>query len=116
MVVATPDTQRGERQALAQALPTATRAALELEELDAADYLEGMAARLRREGAAVSTEVRRGDTSSALAEEAAEPDVGLVVLATRGLAGVQAIWAGSVTARLLARTRAPILLLRAHES
>jgi nucleotide-binding universal stress UspA family protein len=116
MVVATPGTERGERQALAQALPTATRAALELEELDAGEYLEGIAARLRGEGAAVTTEVRRGDTSSALADEAAEPEVGLVVLATRGLAGVQAIWAGSVTARLLARTHAPILLLRTHES
>jgi nucleotide-binding universal stress UspA family protein len=115
MVVATPGTQRGERQALAQVLPTATRAALELEELDACEYLEEMAANLRREGASVSTEVRRGDASTALADEAAEPDVGLVVLATRGLAGMQAIWAGSVTARLLARTRAPILLLRTHE-
>ncbi len=36
----------------------------------------------------------------------------LVVVATHGRAGVQAFWAGSVTARLLARTRAPILLLR----
>jgi nucleotide-binding universal stress UspA family protein len=116
MVVATPGTQRPERQALGQALPTATRAALELEEQDAAEYLESVASRLRREGASVTTEVRRGDASSALADEAAEPDVGLVVLATRGLAGVQAIWAGSVTARLLARTRAPILLLRTHES
>ena len=116
MVVATPGTTRGELQALAQVMPTATRAALELEEADASDYLEGVAARLRRVGAAVSTEVRRGDTSSALADEAAEPEVGLVVVATHGRAGVQATWAGSVTARMLARTRAPILLLRRIET
>lgn len=115
MVVATPGTARGERQVLAQVLPTATRAALELEEDEASDYLEGVAARLRGTGVAVSTEVRRGETSSALADEAAEPGVGLVVVATHGRAGVQAIWAGSVTARLLARTRAPILLLRMIE-
>jgi nucleotide-binding universal stress UspA family protein len=115
MVVATASTARGERQAIAQAMPTATRAALELEEAEAGDYLESVAARLRRAGAAVSAEVRRGDTSSALADEAAEPGVGLVVVATHGRAGVQAIWAGSVTARLLARTRAPILLLRMIE-
>src|SRR5207248_1139282 len=36
----------------------------------------------------------------------------VMVVATHGRAGVQAIWAGSVTARLLARTRAPVLLLR----
>jgi nucleotide-binding universal stress UspA family protein len=116
MVVATPGTARGELQAIAQALPTATRAALELEEEEANEYLENVAGRLRRGGVAVTTEVRRGDTPSALADEAAEPGVGLVVVATHGRAGVQAIWAGSVTARLLARTRAPILLLRMIET
>ena len=52
---------------------------------------------------------RRGHSVS---DEAAGPGGGLVVVATHGRAGVQAIWAGSVTARLLARTRAPVLLLR----
>src|SRR5437763_135866 len=103
---------RAERQALAQALPLATRATLDLEGEEARRYLEGVADRLRAGGTAVSTEVRRGDTPSALADEAAEAGVGLVVVATHGRAGVQAIWAGSVTARLLARTLAPVLLLR----
>jgi nucleotide-binding universal stress UspA family protein len=115
MVVATSGTVRGEQQAIAQALPTATRATLELIEAEAGDYLASVAAGLARGGARVSTEVRRGDTTTALADEAAEPGVGLVVAATHGRAGVQAIWAGSVTARLLARTRAPILLLRMIE-
>jgi nucleotide-binding universal stress UspA family protein len=115
MVVPTPETTRGELQAIAQALPTATRAVLELEEAEASDYLEDAAARLRSAVVTVTTEVRRGDTPSALVDEAAEPGVGLVVVATHGRAGVQAIWAGSVTARLLARTRAPILLLRMIE-
>jgi len=39
----------------------------------------------------------------------------LVVVATHGRVGVQAIWVGSVTARLLGRTRAPLLLLRTIE-
>lgn len=115
MVVATPGTVSGERQALYQSLPVATRAALDLEEQEGCDYLERAAARLRGMGVPVTTEVRRGDTSSALADEAAEPGVGLVVVATHGRAGVQAIWAGSVTARLLTRTRAPLLLLRMIE-
>lgn len=115
MVVATSSTVRGERQALAQALPTATRATLELEEAEGQEYLEEVAQRLRTAGMAVTTEVRRGDTLNALADEAGEPGVGLVVVATHGRVGVQAIWAGSVTARLLARTRAPLLLLRMIE-
>jgi nucleotide-binding universal stress UspA family protein len=114
-VVATPATVSGERQVVAQTLPAATRAALDLEETEATEYLEGAASRLWRTGVATSTEVRRGDAPHALADEAAEPGVGLVVVATHGRAGVQALWTGSVTARLLARTRAPILLLRTIE-
>jgi nucleotide-binding universal stress UspA family protein len=60
--------------------------------------------------------VCRGDTLSALAAEAAETGVGLVVMATHGRAGVQAIWAGSVATRLLARARVPLLLLRMIEA
>jgi nucleotide-binding universal stress UspA family protein len=115
-VVATPGTMSGDRQAVAQVLPAATRVALDLEEAEANEYLESAATRLRSTGISVTTEVRRGDASHALAGEAAEPGVGLVVVATHGRAGVQAIWAGSVTARLLARTRSPILLLRTIET
>ena len=116
MVVATPGTVSGDQQAVAQTLPAATRVALDLEESEASEYLEGAAERLRAVGVPVTTEVRRGDAPHALADEAAEPGVGLLVVATHGRAGVQAIWAGSVTARLLARTHSPILLLRMVET
>ena len=112
MVVPTWGTVQGERQALAQVLPTTTRVVLDLEEEEARLYLELVAQRLRASGVTVTTEVRRGATPVALADEAAEPGVGLVVVATHGRVGVQAIWVGSVTARLLARTHAPLLLLR----
>jgi nucleotide-binding universal stress UspA family protein len=112
MVVATQGTVRGERQASTSLLPAAARAALDLEEQDAGDYLEALAARLRTPTLPITTEVRRGNVPSALAAEAAEPGVGLIVVATHGRAGLQAVWAGSTTAQLLARTRAPVLLLR----
>lgn len=115
MVVATPGTVRSEQQALAHVMPAATRAALELERSESQQYLDTVAERVRSRGVKATTEVRRGDPTSALADEASEPGVGLVVVATHGRAGVQAIWAGSVTARLLSRTRAPLLLLRAIE-
>lgn len=115
MVVATSETIRGNRLAAATLLPTATRAALDLEQRDAATYLDDLAGKLRMTALTVTTEVRRGDTASALADEAAEPGVGLVVLATHGRAGLQATWAGSVAAQLLSRTRAPVLLLRTIE-
>ncbi len=114
MVVATQDTIGGERPS-ATLLPSATREALELEHQEALDYLEGLASGLRVPGLRVTTEVRRGKPHRALADEASEPGVGLVVVATHGRKGLQAIWAGSVIARLLSRTRAPVLLLRTIE-
>jgi nucleotide-binding universal stress UspA family protein len=115
MVVATPGTVRSQQQALAHVMPAATRVALELERSEAQEYLDAVAEKVRSRGVKATTEVRRGNPTSALADEAAEPGVGLVVVATHGRAGVQAIWAGSVTARLLSRTRAPLLLLRSVE-
>ncbi|HEX6508606.1 MAG TPA: universal stress protein [Chloroflexota bacterium] len=114
-VVPTSGTIRGDRVATAILLPTATHQALELEQQEVQNYLEDLAAKLRAEALAVTTEVRRGEPSAALADEATEPDVGLVVVATHGRAGLQAAWAGSVTARLLSRTHAPVLLLRTVE-
>lgn len=115
MVVATLLTARGDRNPAALLLPATSSAMLDLQQDDAQGYLDTLAADLRATGLPVTTEVRRGEPAAALSDEAAEPGVGLVVVATHGRAGVQAIWAGSVTARLLSRTRAPVLLLRTIE-
>jgi nucleotide-binding universal stress UspA family protein len=110
MVVGTQETSP-----TAAMLPTATRAALDWAEEDASTYLEGLSDSLRSAGLSVTTEVRRGRPTNALTEEAKEPGVGLVVVATHGRAGLQAVWTGSVVARILRRTRGPILLLRSVE-
>lgn len=114
MVVPTQDTVRGDRQAVTSLLPAATRATLDLAHRDALSYLSNLAESVQGEhpGMAVTTEVRRGDIPAALVDEAGEPGVGLIVIATHGRAGLQAVWAGSVTAQLLKRVHAPILLLR----
>src|SRR2546423_6397412 len=77
MVVATLGTVRGERQALAQALPMATRAELDLVGEDARRYLDEVADRLRAGGTAAPAHARPGDTLSALADEAAEAGGGV---------------------------------------
>jgi nucleotide-binding universal stress UspA family protein len=115
MVVETMNTLRGDRRAASLVLPSATRRVLDVEEGQARAYLSTLADRLRGEGVVVDTEVRRGDAAEQLAGEATEHKVGLVVAATHGRAGLQAIWAGSTIARLLGRTRAPVLLLRTVE-
>jgi nucleotide-binding universal stress UspA family protein len=109
MVVSTQDR---ERRPAATLLPRTSQAILEMEEHDAAGYLERLAVALRAPDLPITTEVRRGDAASALADEAQEPGVGLVVVATHGRSGLQAIWAGSVSVGLLARTHAPVLLMR----
>lgn len=114
MVVASEDSAHADRPA-ATLLPAATRAVLDMEQQDATRYLGTLSTAHDLPDVPVSIEVRRGSTASALAEEAAEPGVGLVVLATHGRAGVQAIWAGSVAAQVLTRTKAPVLLLRTVE-
>ena len=112
VVVATPETVPTGQQAVATMLPSATRALLDLAEQQAAAYLEGLAKTLRGQGLAVVTEVRRGDAVRQLATDTGEHADALVVVATHGRAGLQAIWSGSVAGRLLARTTAPVLLVR----
>ena len=112
LVVATQGTIRGNRSAVATLLPSAMRALLEAEVAQGEAYLNEQAAALREQGIAVETEVRRGKTSDELNSETIEHNVGLVVAATHGRAGLSAIWAGSVAAGLLSRTAAPVLMLR----
>jgi nucleotide-binding universal stress UspA family protein len=113
-VVPTQETLRGDRQAVGTLLPAATRAELDLEESDTEAYLRALAGGLAS-GAAqvpVTVEVLRGDVGSTLSQRAAGPDVGLVVMATHGRAGLQAVWGGSVAAQFLTQLRVPVLLIR----
>jgi nucleotide-binding universal stress UspA family protein len=115
MVVATSETVAGERLLAATFLPGTTRALLEVQEEQATAYLERLAASIRSAGVPATAEVRRGETVAQLATDTGEHADGLVVVATHGRAGLQAIWSASVAARLLKRTRAPILLVPAIE-
>lgn len=111
MVVPTLETVGGEQLPQATFLPGTTRVLLDSQEEQAGDYLEHLAASVRSTGVPVYTEVRRGSAVAELAADTAEHADGLVVVATHGRAGLQAIWSPSVAARLLKRTQAPVLLV-----
>ena len=111
VVVATPDTLASTQAPTATLLPSTTRALLDLQEKQAVAYLERLADWIRATGVDTIAEVRRGDAVAQLAIDAGEHDDGLVVAATHGRAGLQAIWSPGVAARLLRRTRAPVLLV-----
>jgi nucleotide-binding universal stress UspA family protein len=116
MVVATSSTLSRAQSPAAALMPIATEAILDLEERQATDYLEGLAGTLRSAGIGAVAEVRRGSPVGELAQDTGEHRDGLVVSATHGRAGLQAIWTSSVAGGLLKRTRAPVLLIPIVES
>jgi len=116
MVVATSFTISRTQAPAATFMPMATGALLDLEERQANDYLEQLAETLRDAGIGAIAEVRRGSPVGELAQDRDEHGDGLVVSATHGRAGLQAIWTSSVAGGLLKRTAAPVLLVPIVES
>lgn len=57
----------------------------------------------------VSTRVDHGDPAAQILETAAEENVDLIVMGTHGLTGYEAILMGSVTNKVLHKTRIPVL-------
>jgi len=110
-VVPTVDTVSVEQMASATFMPGASRLVLDVAEEQAHQYLAGLTAVTSARGVRTIPEVRRGEAVTQLATDAGEHADGLVVIATHGRAGLQAIWSRSVAARLLRRTDAPILLV-----
>ncbi len=111
MVVPTLGTVAGEYQPRATFLPGTTRVLLDVQEVQATTYLENLADGLCSADVPTVAEVRRGAPVGELAADVADHADGLVVAATHGRAGLQAIWSTSVATRLLKRTPAPILLV-----
>lgn len=101
-----------EKRPVATFLPGATAAMLNLEAEAAAGYLRGLAGRLRTGfGLEAAYEVRRGDPVAELTKLTGR-DV-LLAMATRGRYGLAGLWEGSISARVLAASRGPVLLVPA---
>jgi nucleotide-binding universal stress UspA family protein len=109
-VVATAGTVRDERRWPARLLPGGARALLDAESRRAAEGLERRGERLTAEGLDVSAAVERGEEAAGLVRAARRFDADLVVLGTRGLSGLAAVWGGSVAARLVERFDGSLLL------
>ena len=116
-IVPTLATIPGERASTALLVPTATAATLDLEEKDARRSLETLATSLRAQGLRVSTHVGRGNPAQGLLEGATQTGAEMIVMATHGRTGLDAVFSGSVASRIVARFSRPILLVRpARES
>lgn len=110
-IVATLATVPADRLATARLTPTATSAALDLEEGTAAAYLDALGERVRAAGVSVVPEVGRGDAVEAVLRIAARSGRHVLALATHGRTGLDALWAGSVGAKVVSRAAAPLLLV-----
>jgi nucleotide-binding universal stress UspA family protein len=111
-VVPTVATVSGERGAAMKLMPSAAAALLDAEAAQAATYLERVGARLREEGVKILMEVGRGEPIRVLLDTVAKQEIDLIVIATHGRSGISAVWAGSVTSRILRYSTRPILLIR----
>ena len=87
--------------------------ATELEEV-AAEYLDRVGRRLRRQGvAALEERVVRGDAAGAIVDQARREPGTLVAMTTHGRSGVGRWVLGSVTDRVVRHATAPVLVVRA---
>lgn len=112
-VVPTLSTLGGERATAARLVPTAAAASLDMEEGEAVRYLEDVAARPLLQGLRINASVMRGDPAQTLLDVAARIAVDMIVMATHGRSGLDAVLSGSVASRIAARFLKPLLLVRA---
>ncbi len=112
-VVPTLATIAGERASTARLVPTATAVSLDLEEREARILLETTASRLRAAGARASVLIRRGEPAHEVLAVALRVNAELIVMATHGRAGLEAVFSGSVASRVVAKFPRALLLVRA---
>jgi len=111
MVIPHPGELTGSEKAASVLLPGATRIKLEMDSAGASDYVAARAAELTAAGVRTSCEASRGDPALAIVRTARRLSADFVVMGTHGRAGTEAFWEGSVAARVIARSRVPLLLV-----
>jgi nucleotide-binding universal stress UspA family protein len=116
LVVETLETLSPKRALSGRLLPAATRAILDLEQRHAEEYLQQKRAECCASDTATSAEVVRGDPVKAVPDLAERIDPGLVVMATHGRAGLEAVLEGSIGPRITDRLGRLLLLIQAHEA
>ena len=84
---------------------------MEREKTAATSYLDAMAAPLRDEGLAVTTEVRSGTAARELLKLSTPTD--LVVVASHGRHGLERLLLGSVAEEVARKAAGPVLITRA---
>lgn len=116
LVIPTLGTLSGGGAATGLLLPTTMRAVLDLAEQGATEYLDTVVKRCRAEGIAARGQVARGDPVPAILDVAEKLPADLIVAATHGRAGLEAVLSRSVSARVAERVACPIWLIRVSDT
>jgi nucleotide-binding universal stress UspA family protein len=95
--------------AYAEAIQDIVREGEEKAKQYAADYLAGIAGRLKKEGIAVETVVIHGRPADVILDYAKKDDVDLIVMSTHGRSGVSRWVLGSVADRVVRHAAAAVL-------
>ena len=115
IVIPTLTTLPSEQAATGLLMPMATSAILDLAVQGAADYLRSIGDQLQAKGIPVLAEVHRGDPAPETVEVAERIDADLLVMTTRGKAGLDAFWSDSISRKVAGRFNRPLLLVRAGQ-
>ncbi|MFN8484928.1 MAG: universal stress protein [Anaerolineae bacterium] len=116
LVIPTLRTLRGGDAATGLLLPRTMRAVLDLAEQGAAEYLQDVVERCGKAGIVARGQVARGDPAPVILDLAEKIPADLIVAATHGRAGLDAILNRSVSARVAEGVACPIWLVRVPDS
>lgn len=110
-VVPTSASMKAEHAATGTLLPGATRQVLELASEQAFERLRVYVEELVKRNIAAAGRVERGDVASGLIDVAGDIEADLVVIASRGLAGLSGFWANAVTRKVAGAYDGALLLI-----
>ena len=88
---------------------------LEDEQSEIAQYLKGVAGRLRANGAKVQTDEPPGDAADEIVQRASDLGADLITMTTHGRSGLKRLVFGSVAQSVLTHATCPVLLVRVTE-
>nr|BBH95712.1 universal stress protein UspA [Thermogemmatispora argillosa] len=112
-VIPTLATLTGKEAVSGALLPATMRAVLDLAEQGAQAYLQQVVAACQDQGVKAQGTVLRGETVLEVVKLLERQEIDLIVLASHGRAGLDALLSGSVAPRLVGRVTVPLLLVRA---
>jgi nucleotide-binding universal stress UspA family protein len=87
------------------------RDAKETAEIQAKDYLNEIAERLKTEGIAVETDIVDGLPADEILDYADHKQIDLIVMSTHGKSGISRWWSGSVAEKVVSQSLVPVLIV-----